>query len=42
MVNKHTLNQCEFHISFYLVAVVLFCIQDVPNSSFSPQTSSSD
>jgi hypothetical protein len=55
VVNKHTFNQCEFHISVYLaystadtpavhllVAVVLFCIQDVPNSSFGPQTSSSD
>jgi len=25
-----------------LLVVVLFCIQDVPNSSFGPQTSSSD
>jgi hypothetical protein len=25
-----------------LAAVVLFCIQDVPNSSFDPQTSFSD
>jgi hypothetical protein len=55
MVNKHTINQFEFHINVYLAdikpdnlavnllaAVVLFCIQDVPNSSFGPQTSFSD
>jgi len=55
VVNKHTIDQFEFHINVYLadskpdtlavhllVPVVLFCIQDVPNSSFGPQTSFSD